>query len=151
MIVIDRYDPRKDKEEILEIFEDFIENKSYFFSYKERFESELNKRVLDLKYRNSIILARENGKIVGAGFVSTYIDILGNENCLIHQVMTRKEDSYKRSIEERIIRELMKYIKTTLKINKAYIKCRDSDSALRSLLLKLGIKKSKEVLYEIEL
>jgi len=151
MIVIDRYDPRKDKEEILEIFEDFIENKSYFFSYKERFESELNKRVLDLKYRNSIILARENGKIVGAGFVSTYIDILGNKNCLIHQVMTKKEDSYKRSIEERIIRELMKYIKTTLKINKAYIKCRDSDSALRSLLLKLGIKKSKEVLYETEL
>jgi len=31
MIVIDRYDPRKDKEEILEIFEDFIENKSYYF------------------------------------------------------------------------------------------------------------------------
>ncbi len=113
MIVIDRYDPRKDKEEILEIFEDFIENKSYFFSYKERFESELNKRVLDLKYRNSIILARENGKIVGAGFVSTYIDILGKENCVIHQVMTKKEDSYKRSIEERIIRELMKYVKTT--------------------------------------
>jgi len=65
--------------------------------------------------------------------------------------MTKKEDSYKRSIEERIIRELMKYVKNTLKINKIYIYCRDSDSALRSLLLKLGIKKSKEVLYETEL
>lgn len=151
MLVIDRYDPRKDKEELLEIFEDFIENKSYFFSHKERFETELNKRVLDLKYRNSIILARENGNLVGAGFVSVFTDILGNENCLLHQVMTRKEDSYKRSIEERILRELMKYIKTTLKINKVFLQCRDSDSALRSLILKLGIKKSKDVWYEKEL
>jgi len=151
MLIIDRYDPRKDKEELLKIFEDFIENKSYFFSYKERFETELNKRVLDLKYRNSIILARENGTIVGAGFVSVFTDILGNENCFVHQVMTKKEDSYKRSIEERILRELMKYVKTTLKINKISLQCRDSDSALRSLMLKLGIKKSKEVLYELEL
>lgn len=151
MLIVDRYDPREDKEAILEIFEDFIENKSYFFSHRQKFETELNKRVLDLKYRNSIIVARDEGKVVGVGFVSVFLDILGNENCIIHQVMTRKPDSYKRSIEERVIRELMKYVKGTLKINKVYLQCRDSDSPLRSLFLKLGVKKSKEVWYEKEL
>ena len=151
MLIIDRYDPRKDKDEIMEIFEDFIENKSYYFSHKQKFETELNKRVLDLKFRNSVIVARDEGVIVGVGFVTVFVDILGNENCVIHQVMTRKPDSYKRSIEERIIRELMKYVKGTLKINKVYFQCRDNDSALRSLFLKLGVKKSKEVWYETEL
>ena len=43
MIVIDRYDPRLDKDELKEIFEDFIENKSHFYSHWQKFENELNR------------------------------------------------------------------------------------------------------------
>jgi L-amino acid N-acyltransferase YncA len=148
MIVIDRYDPRLDQDALKEIFEDFIENKSFFFSHWQKFEKELNKRVLDLQYRNSMIVAREDGKLVGWGTYTSFRDYLGNDRAIIHQILTKKEDSYKKGIEELMIRELQLYIKKTLKLDKVYYFCPDSDGALRSVLMKLGIKKSKYFIYE---
>ena len=148
MIVVDRYDPRLDRDALKEIFEDFIENKSFFFSHWQKFEQELNKRVLDLQYRNSMIVAREDGKLVGWGTYTSFRDYLGNDRAIIHQILTKKEDSYKKGIEEIMIRELQLYIKKTLKLDKVYYFCPDSDGALRSVLMKLGIKKSKYFIYE---
>ncbi|MFX1455194.1 MAG: hypothetical protein ACFFDB_07430 [Promethearchaeota archaeon] len=148
MIIIDRYDPRSDKEALKEVFEDFIENKSYFFSHWQKFEEELNKRTLDLQYRNSMIVAKEDGKLVGFGTYTLFRDYLGNDRVLIHQVLTKKEDSFKRSIEEMVIREIQLYIKRTLKIDKTYFICPDEDGALRSVFLKIGINKSKFIWYE---
>ncbi len=148
MIVTDRYDPRLDKENLKDIFEDFIENKSYFASTWEEFEKELNKRVLNLKYRNSMIIAKEEGKIVGWGTYTLIKDYLGNQRALIHQVLTKKEDSYRKGIEEQIIRELKLYVKKTLNLDKVFLICQDSDSALRNLVMKLGAKKSKYYWYE---
>ncbi|MFW9773287.1 MAG: hypothetical protein ACFFEO_14115 [Candidatus Thorarchaeota archaeon] len=148
MIDIDRYDPRLDKDELKEIFEDFIENKSHFSSHWQKFENELNKRTLDLQYRNSMIVAKEDEKIVGWGTYTSFIDYLGNQRALIHQILTRKEDSYKKGIEEKIIRELQLYIKKTLKHENVYFICPDSDASLRSVLLKIGAKKSKNIWYE---
>jgi len=48
---ITRYDPRKDKEALIELFNNFIENKSYFSSNWNKFEYELNKRLLNLGLR----------------------------------------------------------------------------------------------------
>ncbi|MFX0057597.1 MAG: GNAT family N-acetyltransferase [Candidatus Hodarchaeota archaeon] len=148
MIVIERYDPRVDRDALKEIFDDFIKNKSYFFSHWQKFEQELNKRVLDLQYRNSMVVAKEDGKIVGWGTYTLFKDYLGNERAIIHQILTRKEDSYKKGIEEKLIRELQLYIKRTLKLDKVYFICPDSDSALRSVFLKVGAKKSKFIWYE---
>ncbi len=148
MLIIDRYDPRLDKDDLKEIFEDFIENKSYFFSHWEKFETELNRRVLDLQYRNSMIVAKEGGKIVGWGTYTKFRDYLGNDRVIIHQVMTKKDDSYKKGIEEKILRELQLYVKKTVKLDKVYYVCPDSDGALRSIFMKLGVKKSKFVWYE---
>ncbi|NVM37802.1 MAG: hypothetical protein HWN81_19580 [Candidatus Lokiarchaeota archaeon] len=151
MIIIDRYDPRMDKEALKEIFKEFIANKSYFFSHWEKFEEELNRRTLDLQYRNSMVLAKEDGKILGFGTYTLFKDYLGNDRVLIHQVLTRKKDSFKLGIEEKIIRELQLYIKRSLKIDKVYFICPDSDGALRSLFLKLGVKKSRYIWYENEM
>jgi len=151
LIIIDRYDPRVDKEALKEIFKDFIENKSYFFSHWDKFEEELNRRSLDLQYRNSMVIAKEDGKIVGFGTYTLFRDYLGNDRVLIHQVLTKKEDSFKRGIEEKVVRELQLYIKRSLKIDKIYFICPDEDGALRSLFLKLGIKKSKYIWYESEM
>ncbi len=151
LIIIDRYDPRVDKEALKEIFKDFIENKSYFFSHWNKFEEELNRRSLDLQYRNSMIIAKEDGKIIGFGTYTLFRDYLGNDRVLIHQVLTRKEDSFKKGIEEKIVRELQLYIKRSLKIDKVHLICPDEDGALRSLFLKLGIKKSKYIWYENEI
>jgi len=148
MIVTDRFDPRLDKDAIKEIFEDFIENKSYFVSTWQEFEKELNKRVLDLQYRNSMIVAKEEGKIVGWGTYTLIKDYLGNQRALIHQVLTKREDSYRKGIEEQIIRELKLYVKKTLNLDKVFLICQDSDSALRNLVMKLGAKKSKYYWYE---
>jgi len=148
MIETDRYDPRLDRDALKEIFEDFIENKSYFISTWKEFEKELNKRVLDLQYRNSMIIAKEEGVIVGWGTYTLIKDYLGNNRALIHQVLTKKEDSYRKGIEEQIIRELKLYIKRTLNLDKVFIICQDSDSALRNLVMKLGAKKSKNYWYE---
>ncbi|MBY9014369.1 MAG: GNAT family N-acetyltransferase [Candidatus Lokiarchaeota archaeon] len=148
MITTDRYDPRLDKEVLKEIFEDFIENKSYFLSNWNKFEKELNIRVLDLQYRNSMIVAKEEGEIVGWGTYTLIKDYLGNTRALIHQVLTKKENSYRKGIEEQIIRELKLYIKRTLKLDKVFLICQDSDSALRNLVMKFGAKKSKNYWYE---
>ncbi|MHA1671175.1 MAG: hypothetical protein ACTSV5_11455 [Promethearchaeota archaeon] len=148
MLIIDRYDPRLDKDDLKDIFEDFIENKSYFFSHWKKFEDELNRRTLDLQYRNSMIVAKEDGKIVGWGTYTKFRDYLGNDRVLVHQVMTRKNDTYKKGIEEKILRELQLYIKKTVKLDKVYYICPDSDGALRSIFLKLGVKKSKFIWYE---
>ena len=148
MIVTDRFDPRLDKDELKKIFEDFIENKSYFISTWQEFEKELNKRVLDLQYRNSMVVAKEEGVIVGWGTYTLIKDYLGNNRALIHQVLTKKEDSYRKGIEEHIIRELKLYIKRTLNLDKVFLICQDSDSALRNLVMKLGAKKSKNYWYE---
>ena len=148
MIVTDRFDPRLDKDAVKEIFEDFIENKSYFISSWQEFEKELNKRVLDLQYRNSMLVAKEEGKIVGWGTYTLIKDYLGNKRALIHQVLTKKEDSYRKGIEEQIIRELKLYVKRTLNLDKVFLICQDSDSALRNLVMKLGAKKSKNYWYE---
>jgi len=148
MIVTDRFDPRLDKDAVKEIFEDFIENKSYFISTWQKFEKELNKRVLDLQYRNSMIVAKEEGEIVGWGTYTLIKDYLGNQRALIHQVLTKKGDSYRKGIEELIIRELKLYVKKTLNLDNVFLICQDSDSALRNLVMKLGAKKSKYYWYE---
>ena len=148
MITIERYDPRRDKDELRELFDDFIKNKSYFQSNWNKFEYELNKRLLNLQYRNSMVMAKENGKIVGWGTYSIIRDYLGNDRALIHQVLTRKEDSYRKGIEELIIRELINYAKSILDIKTFNIQCPDSDGNLRSVLLKLGLKKSQYIWYE---
>ncbi len=148
---ITRYDPRKDKEALNELFNQFIENKSYFSSNWNSFEYELNKRVLNLQYRNSMIVAKEGENIVGFGTYTVFRDYLGNNRVLIHQVMTKKEDSYKKGIEEAVIRELITYIKKTIETDKYHIICPDSDGSLRSLLMKLGLKKSKFIWYESKL
>ncbi len=143
-----RYDPRKDKEALNELFNDFIENKSYFSSNWNKFEYELNKRLLNLQYRNSMVIAKEGDKLVGWGTYTIFRDYLGNDRVLIHQVLTKKEDSFKKGIEEAIIREIITYIKKTTDIDKFNILGPDSDGSLRSLLLKLGLKKSKFIWYE---
>jgi len=151
LIIIDRYDPRSDKEALKEIFEDFIENKSYFFSHFQKFEEELNKRTLSLQFRNSMVVAKDEGKVVGFGTYTLFRDYLGNDRVLIHQILTKKEDSFKKSIEEMIIREIQLYIKRTLKMDKVYFICPDEDGALRSLFLKLGVNKSNYIWYEHEI
>ncbi len=151
MIIVDRYDPRADKDALKEIFINFIAIKSYFFSTWEKFEEELNRRTLDLQYRNSMVVAKENGKIVGFGTYTLFRDYLGIDRVLIHQILTKKENSFKKGIEEMIIREIQLYIKRTLKIDKVYFICPDEDGALRSVFLKVGINKSKYIWYEHEI
>ncbi|MFW9898802.1 MAG: hypothetical protein ACFFDO_06030 [Candidatus Thorarchaeota archaeon] len=151
MITIERYDPRKDRDDLKELFEDFIKNKSYFDSNWNKFEYELNKRSLNLQYRNSMVMAKEDGKMVGWGTYTIFRDYLGNDRVLIHQILTRKDDAYKKGIEEMVIRELLNYISSTLGIDKFNIICPDSDGNLRSLLLKLGLKKSQFIWYDKEL
>ena len=151
MITIERFDPRKDRDDLKELFEDFIKNKSYFDSNWNKFEYELNKRSLNLQYRNSMIMAKEDGKMVGWGTYTVFRDYLGNDRVLIHQILTRKDDAYKKGIEEMIIRELLNYISSTLGVNKFNIICPDSDGNSRSLLLKLGLKKSQFIWYDKEL
>jgi len=151
MIIVDRYDPRADKDALKEIFINFIAIKSYFFSTWEKFEEELNRRTLDLQYRNSMVVAKEDGKIIGFGTYTLFRDYLGIDRVLIHQILTKKENSFKKGIEEMIIREIQLYIKRTLKIDKVFFICPDEDGALRSVFLKVGINKSKYIWYEHEI
>ena len=149
---VERYDPRKDKEALIELFNDFIQNKSYFVSNWSDFEAELNKRLLDLQYRNSMVMIKEGDKMIGWGTYTIFRDYLGNDRVLVHQVLTRKEDSFKKGIEENILRELLTYIKKTIpNIKKIHIISPDSDGSMRSLLMKLGAKKSQFIWYEKEL
>ena len=150
-ISIVRYDPRKDKEAVKEIFEDFIQNKCYFESTWEKFEKELDKRVLDLHHRNSMVIAKEGDQTVGYGTCTVFVDYLGNDKGVIHQVITKKPDSFKKGIEEAIIKELLAYLKNTMNLKNVFFICPDSDSNYRSNLMKLNAKKAKHVWYEKEL
>lgn len=149
---VERYDPRKDKEALTDLFNDFIQSKSYFTSNWNNFEDELNKRLLNLQYRNSMVMVKEDDKMVGWGTYTIFRDYLGNDRVLIHQVLTRKEDSFKKGIEESILRELMTYIKKTIpEMKKIHVICPDSNGSMRSLLMKLGLKKSEYIWYEKEI
>jgi len=44
-VEVERYDPRKDKEALKDLYNDFIESKSYFPSNWNSFEYELNKNI----------------------------------------------------------------------------------------------------------
>ena len=98
-----------------------------------------------------MVVAKDDGKIVGFGTYTLFRDYLGNDRVLIHQVITKKEDSFKKGIEEKIIRELQLYIKRSLKIDKVFFIAPDSDGSIRSLFLKLGVKKSPNIWYENEI
>ncbi len=148
---ISRYDPRKDIEGLKELARAFAD-RSYSQFDEKKFEAEISARVLDLKLRNSIVLARnDEDKIIGAGIFSLFKDNFGNPHCIIHQVMTYKEDSFKLGIEEIIIKEMFKYLKNTMNITNIGLHCMDKDSQYRSVLMKLGINKSKYIFYDYEL
>lgn len=153
-IKIVRYDPRKDKEGLEALVKDF-EYKSIYPIDIQKFSNEIDGRIKDLKLRNSMILAKmveENEeKVVGAGFFTMMNDYLGNSHCFIHDVVVRKEDSFKKGIEELILRELFSYLKKTMKIDKIGLFIRRNDSNIQSLLMKLKIKKSELDFYEGEI
>ncbi len=150
MIEIERFDPRKDIDTLKELFDDFTKNRAYFTSSWQEFEEELKKRALDLQYRNSMVIAREDGRVVGWGTYTIFRDYLGNDRVLINQGIIKKADTFKKGIEEKIIRELQSYIKKTLKIEKTFLICPDTDGNMRSILMKLNAKKSKYIWYELE-
>ena len=149
-VKIVRYDPRKDKESLEALVKDF-EYRSIYPIDIQKFSSEIGNRVKDLKLRNSMILAKMEDKVVGAGFFTLMNDYLGNLHCIIHDVVVRKEDSFKRGIEELILRELFSYLKKTMKIDNVGIFIRRNDSNIQSLLMKLKIKKSELDYYEGEI
>jgi hypothetical protein len=146
-IKIKRYDPRKDKDALEALVKDFDYRSNYPIVI-EQFAKEIGQRVLDLKLRNSIVLATEGETIIGAGFFTIWNDYLGNQQCIVHDVVTRKEDSFKKGIEELILKELFKYIKSTMKIDKVGLFVKKNDSNFQSLLLKMQIKKSNLEFYE---
>ncbi len=146
-ITIARIDPRADKDDILHLTQEYFEWQKHPFDTK-NFEVELNNRLADLKKRNGIILAKEDGKLVGLGFFTTYKNFLNVEECVFHKIITRKEDSFKKGIEEAIFRELMKYVKNIFGITKFTLRSFESDLAYVNLLMKLGIKKTPDTLYE---
>ncbi|HMF31376.1 MAG TPA: hypothetical protein VKK79_08185 [Candidatus Lokiarchaeia archaeon] len=142
-----RVDPRLDKEAMIHLTREFCEWSKVPFDAK-TFETELNTRLLDLKKRNAIVLAKEDEELVGIGFFTIFKTHLGQDECIFHKVITSKANSFKKGIEEAIIREMMKYAKNTLKIAKFQLNCPDADSGYRNLLMKLGITKSANLLYE---
>ncbi len=148
MVVIQRYDPRADKNELKALFEDFIEHISYLPGTWEKFEKEVENRALDLRTRNSMVVAKEDGKLVGWATYTKITDYLGNSRVLLHQVITKKADSFKKGIEEELIHELEAYIKKTEHLDRVYIRVKNSDNQSKSLLLKMGYKKSEFMYYE---
>ena len=67
-IQISRFNPRQDKDTLLELVKEFgyrVENIDL-----EKFSAELDTRSKDLKLRNSLILAKLDIQIIGAGFFS---------------------------------------------------------------------------------
>ncbi|WP_457558037.1 N-acetyltransferase family protein [Candidatus Harpocratesius sp.] len=146
-ITITRYNPRKDKDELEQLLKDF-EYRIGKVDF-DKFSKEIEERSKDLRLRNSMILAKEDGKIVGAGFFSIWNDYLGRQHCVLHDVIVRKEHSFKKGIEEKIMRELFNYLKKTMKIEKVSLYAKKKgDSNLLSVLMKLGIKKSEWDHYE---
>ncbi len=150
-IKLTRYNPRKDKEDLISLVEDYDYRSIYPIDIK-RFEKELDERVKDLKLRNSIILAKEEGELVGAGFFTIWKDYLGNEHCYVHNPVVRKENSFKKGIEEEILKELFKYLKKTMKVDKIGLWAKKRDGNYQSVLMKMGIKKNRDLdYYEHEL
>ncbi|OLS13300.1 MAG: hypothetical protein RBG13Loki_3083 [Promethearchaeota archaeon CR_4] len=146
-IVVTRIDPRADKEDVVRLTREYFEWQKLPFD-SHNFELELNNRLTDLKHRNGIILAKEDGKVVGVGFYTIFKNFLGHDECFFHKIITNKADSFKKGIEESIIRELMKYVKSIFGIAKFMFRSFESDMAYVSLLMKLGIKKTTDTLYE---
>ncbi len=146
-ITITRIDPRADKDDILHLTQEYFAWQKLPFDLK-NFEQELNNRLGDLKKRNGIILVKEDGKLVGVGFFTPYKNYLNVDECVFHKPITRKEDSFKKGIEEAIFREMMKYAKSIFGISKFTFRSSESDLAYVNLLMKLGIKKAPDTLYE---
>ncbi|MHA1745807.1 MAG: hypothetical protein ACTSWW_07395, partial [Promethearchaeota archaeon] len=76
-IQISRYNPRLDREGLLELVKDFEYRVGEERLDLEKFSVELDKRSLDLKLRNSMILGKIDNRIIGAGFFSLWTDYLG--------------------------------------------------------------------------
>ncbi len=151
-IQISRYNPRLDREGLLELVKDFEYRVGEERLDLEKFSVELDKRSLDLKLRNSMILGKIDNRIIGAGFFSLWTDYLGFGHCYVHHVITRKEDAYKKGIEEKIMRELFNYLKMTMKIEKVNLFAKkQGDSNLQSIFMKMGIKKNDVDMYEYTL
>lgn len=146
-ITIARYNPRLDKDQLEKLIKDFEWRIGPVDL--DKVIKEIDIRTKDLKFRNSMILAKEGDTIVGAGFFSLWNDYLGNQMCYIHDVVTRKEDSFKKGIEELILREIFVYLKKTLKIEKInFFTRKKGDGTYQALLLKLGIRPSDLDFYE---
>ncbi len=146
-IKIVRLDPRKDMEAVKELVSKF-EYRAEKSIDVGKFEKELNKRLKDLILRNGNILAKIGDKIVGAGFFTVWHDILGNPNCIIHDVFVEKGDAFKKGIEEAVIREMFTYLEKTLKLETACLFANKRDGNFQSLLMKLGLKKSNLDYYQ---
>jgi ribosomal protein S18 acetylase RimI-like enzyme len=145
-----RYDPRKHRDMLKELVQAF-EYRAFEPIKPEDFLKELDKRALDLLLRNSIVLAFEEDVLLGAGFFTIWTNHLGQKRCEIHQVIVRKEDSFKKGIEETIMKELLYYVKSAMNISKVYLYCRNSDINFKSLLMKMGIKKQDIEYFEHQL
>ena len=145
-VKITHYNPRQDKEELLQL----IKNFEYRVGEVDLdvVSKELDHRANDLKLRNSIILAKEDEKLVGAGFITMWSDYLGRSNLIVHDIVTEKENAFKKGIEEKILRELFKYFKNILKINQFYMYARKKgDINIKSIMMKLGIKAGEIEIY----
>ncbi len=144
-----RYNPRQDKADLEALIADFQYRLDLLGEELklEKFSKEIDQRAKSLINRNSIVLAKDENKLVGAGFFTIWTDFLGNQHCLVHDVVTRKEDAFKKGIEEMVLRELFSYLKKTMKINKIGLWARKRDSNFQSVLMKLKIKKNSDLDY----
>jgi hypothetical protein len=145
-----RYDPRKHRDMVKELVKEF-EYRSFDPIDINAFLKELDARVLELMLRNSIVLAFEGERLLGVGFFTVWTNHLGMKRCEIHQVIVRKDDLFKKGIEETIMKELFNYLKSAMGISKVYLYCRSNDINFKSVLMKMGIKKSDLEYYEHKL
>jgi hypothetical protein len=149
-ITLQRYNPRTNHQALLDLVKEFVW-KSLDPIDMTLFEQELNNRARDLTLRNSIVLAYEDQALVGAGFFTVFKNFLGLPKCEIHQIVVRKEDAYRKGIEEAIYAEMFKYIRVTMNITKVRIYCEPDDVRLQSVLMKMNARKSTLMYYEHEL
>ena len=146
-INLTRYNPRQDTEELLKLIKEF-EYRTGEIDLNQ-VEKELKSRSNNLKLRNSIILAREDDKLIGAGFVSIWNDFLGEEQVIVHDVVIRKEDAFKKGIEEQIFKEIIKYLKNFLKVKKySMFVEKKGQTNLKSIIMNFGVKPSLKDYYE---
>lgn len=148
-IKLSRYNPRQDKADLEAIVADFQYRLDQLGEKVDldKFSKEIDQRSKSLINRNSIVLAKDGDVLVGAGFFTIWTDFLGNQHCLIHDVVTRKENAFKNGIEEAVLRELFNYLKKTMKIDKIGLWARKRDSNFQSVLMKLKIKKNTDLDY----